>query len=280
MSWLGVRLRGIGKFFRVSWLELKVRMLPKSTRGRDHGEEQRVVVSLTSYPPRFRKLALTLRSLLSQSVAPDAVVLWIAAEDIDRLPRNVLELRDHGLTIAECEDLGSYKKIIPALERYPADIIVTVDDDYHYPQGWLEALLDEHARYPEAIICHAARQVTFDGAGAFRPYREWPTINGGAGMALLPTGFGGVLYPPGSLPEAVRDRALYMALAPTGDDLWLRWMTAGNGLEVRVVNAHRPELEWRGSQRHALVRTNLRGGGNDRQIANLARHFGVDMFHD
>jgi hypothetical protein len=239
-----------------------------------------VVVSLTSYPPRFRKLALTLRCLLSQSVAPDDVVLWVAKADVGKLPKDVLELRDHGLTVAECDDLGPYKKIIPALERFPHDVIVTADDDHYYSTGWLGALLEEHAKYPQQVVSHTARHMTFSGSDSLRPYRQWPIVQDGEGKDLLPTGFGGVLYPPGSLPDTVRDSATFMALAPTADDLWLRWASARSGVSVRVVSAHRPELEWRGSQRQALVKTNLRGGGNDRQIANLVQHFGLDMFRD
>jgi len=206
--------------------------------------------------------------------------LWIAKSDVGKLPKNVTELRDHGLTIAECDDVGPYKKIVPALEQYPHDVIVTADDDYYYPPRWLGALVAAHAEYPNEVICHTARRMLFDGPATMQPYRSWPQLSTGAGRAVLPTGYGGVLYPPGSLPAETLDRPAYMALAPTADDLWLRWMSALNGVGVRVVSEHRPSIEWQGSQRQALVRTNLHGGGNDRQIGKLVERYGLEMFRD
>ena len=50
----------------------------------------------------------------------------------ENLPRDLLKLRSFGLTIDWCENLRSYKKLIPAIEKYPDDIIVTADDDVFY----------------------------------------------------------------------------------------------------------------------------------------------------
>ena len=46
-------------------------------------------MSLTSYPPRFGTLHLTLACLLDQSVKPDHLILWIAREDIKELPDDI-----------------------------------------------------------------------------------------------------------------------------------------------------------------------------------------------
>ena len=46
--------------------------------------------------------------------------------------RNITRLRRHGLDIRTTEDIGPYKKIIPALLAFPEAIIVTADDDIFY----------------------------------------------------------------------------------------------------------------------------------------------------
>ena len=68
----------------------------------------------------------TLYSLLNQTVKPDEVVLWLAKEQFpngnDDIPPAVLDLQKNGLTIKWCEDLRSYKKLIPSLKEYPVSV--------------------------------------------------------------------------------------------------------------------------------------------------------------
>lgn len=99
---------------------------------RPHGLPVPLVVSLTSYRPRFGTLALTLRSLLLQTVRPDAILLWIGHGDADAVPEEVRALCAHGVRIRTCEDLRCYTKLIPALREDPERCIVTVDDDTYY----------------------------------------------------------------------------------------------------------------------------------------------------
>ena len=42
------------------------------------------------------------------------------------LPENLLKLKNNGLTIKWCKDMRSFTKLVPALEMYKNDIIVTV----------------------------------------------------------------------------------------------------------------------------------------------------------
>jgi hypothetical protein len=64
-----------------------------------------LIISLTSYPARFDKLPLTLKCLLSQSMAADRIILWIAYQDKSSLTPGILELQTTGLEIAYCDDL-------------------------------------------------------------------------------------------------------------------------------------------------------------------------------
>ena len=64
--------------------------------GKPHPLPGRLIVSVTSFPPRFGTLALALRGILRQTVRPDQTVLWIAHKDMPLLPRNVLDLQTPG----------------------------------------------------------------------------------------------------------------------------------------------------------------------------------------
>src|SRR5688500_19351966 len=86
------------------------RRLRRPGRWGGHNLSGELAVSLTSFPPRFDSLHLTLACLLDQSIRPDRVILWIAHQDMERLPVAVTSLEDRGLEIRECDDLRSYKK--------------------------------------------------------------------------------------------------------------------------------------------------------------------------
>src|SRR4051812_27537547 len=97
----------------------RLRAFPSIQRKQEHLLGGELIVSLTSYPPRFATLALTLRSLLDQSIAADRTILWVAPEDKKLLPPEVRDLALNGLEIRECADWRSYKKLVPTLINFP-----------------------------------------------------------------------------------------------------------------------------------------------------------------
>lgn len=147
---------------------------------------EKVIVSLTSYKPRIDNVKYTLYSLLNQNFPPDKLVLWLDEDSFpqreENLPQDLLELRNFGLTIDWCENLRPYKKLIPALEKYPDDIIVTADDDIFYQPDWLKILYDAHLENPDCVIAHRAHRIRLDKQGNLFPYKSWqfkvrPVIN-------------------------------------------------------------------------------------------------------
>lgn len=246
--------------------------------GAPHGLPADLVVSLTSYPKRYETLHLTIGSLLDQSVKPDHVVLWLTPSDYDMLPDCVLALESAGLTIATHPvDLRAYGKIIPALEKHPGSFIVTADDDLYYPPDWLADLTRLFDPSDPRIICHRAHRPVFDESGRLRPYSEWTwnyqsTPDDGS---LFPTGVGGVLYPPGSLHEAVVNRRDFLSIAPLGDDVWLYFMGHMAGSRYTKVSKDFRELVWPSSQSQSLSSENVGKGRNDQQIRAMEHQFGL-----
>lgn len=252
---------------------------PQQRNKRAHGLNAPLVVTLTSYPPRFAHLGKTLRSLLDQTVAADHTILWIAHADMDQLPRDVLTLRDHGLEIRACEDLRSYKKLIPAWREDPARYFVTADDDVYYPPHWLAALVETARAHPRMVVAHRARVVEFGPDGHFAPYKDWPLLEGAQQSGpvptlVMPTGIGGVLYPPNAFADEVCDQALFMQLAPHADDIWFYWMARRAGVDQRVATKPSNVVDWPTSQADGLFMSNLMGDGNDRQLAAVHQYFG------
>ena len=242
-------------------------------KGRPSGLQEGLIISLTSYPPRFASLALTLRCLLSQTVSADRTILWVTAEDYRLLPASVIDLRDEGLEIRFCKNIRSYKKIIPALLAFPNSYIVTADDDVYYSSRWLEELVELAGK--GTIVCHRAHSVQFDEGGQIEPYDKWGYEAAGKGSLLFPTGVGGVLYGPGSLSPDVLDDEAFMQLCPQADDVWLFWMGRRAGSDYVKTRKHWSEVSWNGTQGSALHLTNVAGKGNDEQIKSMVNRYGL-----
>lgn len=257
--------------------EKHARARPFNVPQHPHGMDGRLVVSLTSYPPRFATLYPTLRLLMSQTVAPDDVVLWIAEGDRAQLPPEVESLRSSGLLIETCEDYGPFKKFVGSRRRWPSAHIVTVDDDVAYPPTMLEELIEGFRAGVPAVIAHRARRMTFGEDGP-TGYDTWPLVDEGGVQSdmLLPNGVGGVLYPAGSIPERALDVETFRRLTRTNDDPWLMWMSRRAGFSTRTVARPREWIDWNGSQKVGLwVRENTGPSGrNNGYIRALWREFG------
>lgn len=238
-----------------------------------------LIVSLTSYPPRFHLLRKTLRSLLRQTVAADRTILWVAHADFPLLPRSVLALQADGLEIRATDDLRPYKKIIPALDAFPDAYVCTADDDLYFWPTWLDELVQVAIDGPRIVPCHRAHDITFDERGEPKPYSEWVTGTRFRGTrdTLFPTNGAGTLFPPGILVHTAEDRAVALTLCPNGDDIWLWWIGRRNGASYKTAGRGRVLVCWWGSQDHGLWQHNLRSGGNDDQIRRMMERYGFPL---
>ncbi|MBE6453054.1 MAG: glycosyltransferase family 2 protein [Alphaproteobacteria bacterium] len=246
----------------------------------------KLVVSLTSFPERMYDIHFTIYSLLNQSIKPDKVVLWLAEDQFPNkekdIPETVLKLINNGLTIKWCSDLRSYKKLIPSLEEYSQDIIVTADDDIFYPQTWLELLYTAYLKKPQAIHCHRGHQLRFSKQGEILPYKKWKhrISNISPSFYNFFTGAGGVLYPPHSLYKDVSDIALFQKLAPNADDIWFWAMAVLAGTKINVVKGNfrdliyiNPERELKLTSEFTLAMVNTATNQNDFQLKQIMEYY-------
>jgi len=236
-----------------------------------------LIVTLTSYPARYPTLALTLASLLAQSMLPDHIYLWIAEEDLPSLPENVRRLQGNGVEVRRCHNLRSYKKIIPAIEHAPGAFLVTADDDVYYPRHWLRELVNAYRPGQKEVLCARGHRIRLDDRGLPLPYHQWQldVDSTGSERLLFPTTGGGALYEPGIFHQDVHRADIFLTLCPTADDVWLYWMAALNGARFRKVGRRRRLIHWLNSQRLTLYSVNR--VENDRQIANMILQYGFPM---
>lgn len=217
--------------------------------GRNVGDPK-LIVSLTSFPGRIQYVHISVESMLMQTHKPDMVILWLAESQFPNrekeLPESLLKLKLYGLTIDWCEDLCSYKKIVPTLEKYPEAGVVTVDDDLSYSPLLIEKLMEDGQKYQNVVYCHRAHRIEkasdkskypFLRKEVWFPYRHPSFLN------QLTSG-AGTYFPPGSLHKDVTNRDLFMNLAPTNDDIWLWLMAVLAGNRCYVVKKHECRLRY------------------------------------
>ena len=237
-----------------------------------------LVVSLTSFPRRKKMVPYTIETILSQTVKPDRVILWLADEQFPKkereLPKHLLRLREYGLEIMWTKDIRSYKKLIPSLQLCPDAVIVTADDDVYYPPTWLEKLYDGYKEQPRMIYCHKCVKVETDEDGNLRPYNNWATMSSHdkVGSFLnMQIGSNGVLYPPYSLYKDVTREDIFMNNALDADDIWFWAMALLVNTTIKVVNEPLDPLEGVFSIMPVSLWDENRQGNNDRVIQKLIK---------
>lgn len=255
------------------------------------------IISLTSYGKRLTDTApYSIITLLNQSIKPDRVILWVGNEDKKNIPQSMERLVEKGLEIRFCEDIKSYTKLIPALENFPEDYIITADDDVYYTKNWFELLMVEHKKNPKKIICHRAHGIKVDDNNNLLPYTQWSfdiepsmyyehTFMSRAGYhmarSVFPTGVGGILYPPKCFHKDITNKELFLNLAPHADDVWFWAMAVINkeyfGEESPyIVVANRWKLRSIDPEQiqgeNALWNYNSQDG-NDRQIKSVIEQY-------
>lgn len=241
------------------------------------GNREQVTVSLTSYPEAIVFVEPTVRSILAGSVLPDRIVLYLTSSQFAgrAVPRGLVRLAGEN-PLFEIrfydKDIRSYTKLIPALQDFPDDVIVTVDDDQIYHRHLLRDLLKVHRRFPGAVVAHRVRKIN-----PHKPYSEWKKYKWPdfilkryhAGYNNLLTGVGGMLYPPRALKKEMLDEGLFMSMAPTTDDIWFWAAAVANGTKVMPVPFGVSAPHGAGKPASLSLMTRNYATGTDRNLANF-----------
>jgi len=226
------------------------------------GNVSKVVISLTTIPPRMDRIGPTLESLVAQTAPIDAVVLWIpqayrrrefGAFDLPKVPA--------GVEIRRSEtDHGPATKLLPSLKRFRGEDvrIIYCDDDRIYAPDWAAHLIAQSDAHPGMCIAEAGERVE-STLLKFRATRLAPRIlriaslgisghyhrralrrlDPGIGRVDICKGYGGVLVRPEFFADTVFD---IPDILWTVDDIWLSGNLALSGVGIRKVAPH-PSME-------------------------------------
>jgi hypothetical protein len=255
----------------------------------------KLIISLTTIPPRFKYVQECLSSLLSQTAEVAAVNLYIprnykrfsyAQSDLPVLAKGVnLRLVD--------EDLGPATKVLPACRDYYGQdaCILYCDDDKIYDRDWAQRFLDASKEHPDCAICERGSHLSHpyypnsrSWASCRHPqamrirrglrYRtrrilslgKWKSLKWTeSGYVDILEGWGGVMVKPNFFGDSawrIPD------ILWTVDDVWLSGCLEGQGIPIWLNAKSKPIIKETSNEvEHAALR-NLVYKGYDRKAAN------------
>lgn len=249
-------------------------------------DKNTIIISLTSFPARIRNVWMTCATLLNQDIDNKHIVLWLSnlqfKNQYKDLPKNLLKLQSKGLDIRFVDDdLRPHKKYFYAFQEYPDNVVVTVDDDILYNPELVSELIKIYHQHSDCVICNRSVNIRRD------KYSKWctNTVYKKELANIMPTGIGGVLYPPHIFDNSpVFDVDAIKSTCINGDDLWLNFMTRLNGHLAVQTEFRTGLITVLSSQEDALCKENVGENKNDLQINKISQwakgKFGFDFFHN
>lgn len=242
--------------------------------------EPRLIVSLTSYGERLETLDICIKSLIKQTKTSDKIVVYLTNDIQEKdLPDKLLTLKKDGLEFRFIPlDLKPHKKYYYAMQEFPDDLIVTVDDDVIYDPELLEKLYQTYQKFPNCVVTGRAHEITFDEQGNFKPYNDWKwesAVEDKPSMKFIATGAGGILYPPHLIDSNILLDLAEIKRYLTVDDLWLKTAEVLSGVSTVICDCRMEERRQGipNTQEQGLFNNNIGQNENDLHLKDLDQRF-------
>lgn len=258
------------KFKYVYGLNLESRRFPQ------------IIVSMTTYPKRFEKIDLCLKSILRQSYKPDKIIIWLGSDTSEKLAKKTFDkYKKYGIeyVIDKDNNYYSHKKYIYAFKQYRNSIIVTLDDDLIYSKNTIKSLIKKYKKYPNSIIARRVHKITWND-NKINNYSNWiyesflmhkPTHE------LLATTGAGTLFPPSAYKNEDLDFNRIKEYALFADDIWLKMMAVKNNVKVVWAgNFFQMPTEVNLEKNDTLSSVNVNENRNDKYIKKIMNDFNLE----
>lgn len=231
-----------------------------------------IIVSLTTYGKRINDVAITIESIMEQTMKANRIILWLDYSFKNQhIPISLQLLQKRGLEIKYCSDIKSYKKLIPTIKEFPESVIITIDDDMIYDYDLLEHLIVAYLKNPQYIYCHRMHKIKLDKSNkSIQPYFnwDWESDDMNASHLIFPTGSAGILYPPHCFDEEVTNEKVFLDICKYADDIWFKAMALKKGTKAQRVFSRKPNpyIVNETVQDVGLITINGRNNMNDIQL--------------
>ena len=200
--------------------------------------DKKVVISMATMPCRKERISENIESILNQTYHFDILLINVDdnLNDDEYQWYNDFAKQDERIIINKSEaKWRSCNKLLPALNMYPDDLIISIDDDIYYPKDVIKELIEQHKKTPEYIIAHEVQPILindnkisyFNGLDVKLKQVEW-----GKYMSNC------ALYPPHSFDGTDLfnyDKMMYYTNG-VHDELWFWFNSTLNKIKVIGLN--------------------------------------------
>lgn len=230
-----------------------------------------VAVAVTSFGSRIETCALAIESIAAGTVRP--AKMFIGLEDGLRgqpLPASVERLIARGLSVVYGPDLRSHKKYFFFLQQCISQNmpLVVIDDDFLYPQWFLERILAAAETERDAIWFYRAREMKFYEGGNLAPYDQWPFANHETpALRFFFTSGGGTYLPVVMLKNLLIAGRGFEKVCPRADDVWLNYLASAAGIPKRLILQSSTDFTPIDLPVEQTLWTENSRGGNDSQLS-------------
>ena len=198
---------------------------------------------MTSYKKRIKTIDKVLNSILNGTLIPDKIVLTLYYKDTIYISNSINEyLNKNKISIIIVNiDIKSHKKYFYTMQKYPYDIIITIDDDIIYENNTVEILYKNFLKYPHEISAKRVHLIKYKKNGRCLPYKKWLKgyQSNTPSFDLMATTGAGTLFPPNIL--KINYSMIYDILnCITSDDIFLKYIE--NKLKIKVIWVYNNKL--------------------------------------
>ena len=193
----------IGSFTYVGDAKDYLEWLSKEPKPQNAFPDKRVVIGLTTTPPRLSKIYPTIMTLLAQTRPADRIILSLAdtiartGESFPHTPRELQTLIDQGkMEIHRTKDYGPATKFIGMMEveHDPEAFLIWCDDDMEYSSSMVHSLVSESIKHPGAAMGMCAFNMVNNNTG-------YQVVDANGAEAEILEGFAGVVCRRKDMPE-------------------------------------------------------------------------------
>jgi len=201
--------------------------------------EERIIVSLTSFPKRIKYVWLPIRSLLCNTQRPDRLILWLSKEQFPKgensLPRLLLNLKKYGAEFRFVEgDIKSHKKYYYAYREFKDDLVLLVDDDLIYPSYFISKMYEKWKISDKPSMVFNYGQRLYSAQGELLPADQRVDVldEDNDSRTIMAGSGGGLMLRPSTLSPLITNKDLFLSLTPYSDDYWIDTNVRYSGLKM------------------------------------------------
>ena len=195
--------------------------------------QNKIIVSVTSYPKRFPFLPILMTAIKSQIFNINKIMIFLHKDDYKHYN---LKLKDVDIIPVE-KDLRPHNKYFYAMKLYRDYAIITLDDDANYQNDTFKFLFDAYIKNPNIVSGKRSHVITYKNNGEAKVYNSWmkeQKKKTEIDFDIFLTGCSGIIYPPDIL--NIDDSYIpIIEETKTCDDITLKYFEIKKGVPSKWI---------------------------------------------